>query len=56
MKSFPLLCILMPLFVQAQTFKKSELDKFVSQAFAQRKVAGGSVLIAQRSSDGYLLH
>ncbi len=37
----------MPLFLQAQTFKENELDKIVKEAFAQQKVAGASVLIAQ---------
>ena len=37
----------MPLFLQAQTFKKTELDRIVKEAFAQQKVAGASVLIAQ---------
>ncbi len=47
MKKPILLLLLMPLFLQAQTFKKTELDKIVKEAFAQKKVAGASVLIAQ---------
>ncbi len=47
MKKSILFLLLMPLFLQAQTFKKNELDKIVKEAFAQHKVAGASVLIAQ---------
>jgi CubicO group peptidase (beta-lactamase class C family) len=47
MKKLILFLFLMPLFLQAQTFKKNELDKIVQEAFAQQKVAGASVLIAQ---------
>ncbi len=47
MKKSILLLLLMPLFLQAQTFKKNELDRIVKEAFAQQKVAGASVLIAQ---------
>ncbi|MGI8581078.1 MAG: serine hydrolase domain-containing protein [Chitinophagaceae bacterium] len=47
MKKSILLLLLMPLILQAQTFKKTELDIFVKEAFAQQKVAGASVLIAQ---------
>jgi CubicO group peptidase (beta-lactamase class C family) len=47
MKKTILFLLLMPLFLPAQTFKKNELDKIVQEAFAQQKVAGASVLIAQ---------
>ncbi len=47
MKKSILFLLLMPLFIQAQTLKETELDKIVKEAFSQQKVAGASVLIAQ---------
>ncbi len=47
MKRITLFLLLMPLFLRAQTFKTTELDKIVKEAFAQHKAAGASVLIAQ---------
>ncbi|MBA3673880.1 MAG: beta-lactamase family protein [Chitinophagaceae bacterium] len=47
MKKSILFLLLMPLILQAQTLKETELDKIVKEAFAQQKVAGASVLIAQ---------
>jgi CubicO group peptidase (beta-lactamase class C family) len=57
MKKSILLLLLMPLFFHAQTFNKTELDRIVKEAFAQQKLAGASVLIAQNGkiilSKGY---
>jgi CubicO group peptidase (beta-lactamase class C family) len=47
MRKSILFLLLMPLFLRAQTFKKTELDKIVKAAFAQQKAAGASILIAQ---------
>jgi CubicO group peptidase (beta-lactamase class C family) len=47
MKKSIFFLLLIPLFLHAQTFKKTELDRIVKEAFAQYKVAGASVLIAQ---------
>jgi CubicO group peptidase (beta-lactamase class C family) len=47
MKTSILLLLLMPLFLQGQPFKQSELERIVKEAFAQQKAAGASVLIAQ---------